>query len=57
MATRFVPIDRDRPLLLPSNLRDWVSADPLVHFVVIKRTPGSAAGFPEFDLQHCLRKT
>ena len=23
MATRFVPIDRDTPLLLPPNLRDW----------------------------------
>jgi transposase len=34
MATRFVPIDRDTPLLLPPNLRDWVAADHLVHFVV-----------------------
>ena len=34
MATRFVSIDRDTPLLLPPNLRDWVPADHLVHFVV-----------------------
>jgi len=34
MATRFVPIDRDTPLLLPPNLRDWVPADHLVHFIV-----------------------
>jgi transposase len=34
MATRFVPIDRDTPLLLPPNLRDWVPADHLVHFAV-----------------------
>ena len=34
MATRFVPIDRDTPLLLPPNLRDWVPADHLVHFLV-----------------------
>lgn len=34
MAARFVPIDRDTPLLLPPNLRDWVPADHLVHFVV-----------------------
>jgi transposase len=34
MATRFVPIDRDTPLLLPANLRDWVPADHLVHFIV-----------------------
>lgn len=34
MATRFVPIDRDTPLLLPPNLREWVPADHLVHFIV-----------------------
>jgi transposase len=34
MATRFVSIDRDTPLLLPPNLRDWVAADHLVHFIV-----------------------
>jgi len=34
MATRFVPIDRDTPLMLPPNLRDWVPADHLVHFVM-----------------------
>ena len=34
MAARFVPIDRDTPLLLPPNLRDWVPADHLVHFVL-----------------------
>ena len=34
MGPRFVNIDRDTPLLLPPNLRDWVPADPLAHFVV-----------------------
>jgi len=34
MAVRFVPIDRDTPLLLPPNLRDWVPADHLVHFIL-----------------------
>ena len=34
MATRFVPIDRDTPLLLPPNLRDWVPVDHLVHFIL-----------------------
>ena len=34
MSTRFVSIDRDTPLLLPPNLRDWVPADHLVHFVI-----------------------
>jgi transposase len=34
MNPRFVPIDRDTPLLLPPNLRDWVPADHLVHFIL-----------------------
>jgi len=34
MATRYVNIDRDTPLLLPPDLRDWVPADHLVHFVI-----------------------
>src|SRR5512137_3209165 len=34
MAIRLVPIDCDTPLLLPPNLRDWVPADHLVHFVL-----------------------
>lgn len=34
MATRFVTIDRDTPLLLPPNLRDWVPEDHLVHFIL-----------------------
>ncbi len=34
MAARFVPIDRDTPLLLPPNLRDLVPADHLVHFIL-----------------------
>lgn len=34
MATKFVTIDRNTPMLLPSDLRDWVEADDLVHFIV-----------------------
>ena len=34
MPARFVTIDRDTPLLLPPNLRDWVPADHLVHFIL-----------------------
>ena len=34
MATRFVNIDRDTPLLLPPDLRDWVPADHLAHFII-----------------------
>lgn len=33
MATRFVTIDRETPLLLPPNMREWVAADHLVHFI------------------------
>lgn len=31
---KFVNIDRGTPLLLPPDLRDWVPADHLVHFVI-----------------------
>jgi transposase len=34
MSTRFVSVDRDTPLLLPPDLRDWVPADHLAHFVI-----------------------
>lgn len=34
MAARLVPIDRDTPLLLPPDRRDWAPADHLVHFVL-----------------------
>jgi transposase len=34
MAARFVTIDHDTPLLLPPDLRDWVPANHLVHFVM-----------------------
>lgn len=34
MAHRFKTIDRDTPLLLPPDLRDWVDEDDLVHFII-----------------------
>jgi transposase len=34
MPTRFVNIDRNTPLLLQPDLRDWVDEDDLVHFVL-----------------------
>jgi len=34
MASNFVNIDRDTPLLLPPDLRDWVPADHLAHFIL-----------------------
>jgi transposase len=34
MAARFVLVDHDTPLLLPPDLRQWVPADHLVHFVM-----------------------
>jgi transposase len=34
MAARFVHIDHDTPLLLPPDLRDWISKDHLVHFIM-----------------------
>jgi len=34
MKTRFVSVDRNQPLLLAPDLRDWVPQDDLVHFVI-----------------------
>lgn len=34
MATRFVRVDRETPMLLPPDLREWVPADHLVHFIM-----------------------
>ncbi len=33
MAT-FVPFNRDQSFLLPPDLKDWLPADDLAHFVV-----------------------
>jgi len=34
MSARFVNIDHDTPLLLPPDLRDWVSPNHMVHFIM-----------------------
>jgi transposase len=34
MAERFVEVDRNTPMLLPTDLRDWVPEDDLVHFII-----------------------
>ena len=34
MSTRFVTVDRDTPMLLPVDLRDWLPADHIVHFIL-----------------------
>src|SRR5437762_6277427 len=34
MAARFVNVDYDTPLILPPNLRDWVPANHLAHFIL-----------------------
>ena len=34
MAERFVEVDRNTPMLLPADLREWVPEDDLVHFVL-----------------------
>ena len=49
MALRLKKIDRNTPLLLPPDLRDWVAEDDLVHFVIqaVERLPLST-----FALNH-----
>jgi transposase len=41
MGPRFKNTDRNTPLLLPPDLRDWVAEDDLVHFVIqaVERLP------------------
>jgi transposase len=34
MATRFVNIDRETPMLLPPDMKDWVAKDDLVRFII-----------------------
>ncbi|MDA7864361.1 transposase [Akkermansiaceae bacterium] len=34
MPARFVSVDRDTPMLLPPDLREWVTEDDLAHFVI-----------------------
>lgn len=34
MAAKFVNVDHDSPLLLPPDLRDWVEAGHMVHFIM-----------------------
>ena len=34
MGARYKNVDRDTPMLLPCDLRDWVAEDDLVHFVL-----------------------
>jgi hypothetical protein len=34
MSARFVNIDHDTPLPLPPDLRDWLSEDHMVHFIM-----------------------
>jgi hypothetical protein len=31
---KFVNIDRDTPLLLPPDMRDWVPSSHIVHFMI-----------------------
>src|ERR1044072_4207301 len=34
MATRFVNVDRETPMLLPPDMKDWVAKDDLVRFII-----------------------
>jgi transposase len=34
MCERLVNVDRETPMLLPADLREWVPAEDLVHFVI-----------------------
>lgn len=47
MSTNIRQVNRDQPMLLPPDLRDWVPEDDLVHFVIeaIEQMPMAAFHF------------
>jgi len=45
MSTRFVRVDRDTPMLLPVDLREWLPADHIVHFILEAVETLSLKGF------------
>ena len=49
MSARFVDVDRETPMLLPPDLRDWVPEDDLVHFIIeaVQRLP-----LEDFQVNH-----
>ncbi len=34
MPARFINIDRETPMLLPVDLREWVAGDDMAHFIL-----------------------
>jgi transposase len=34
MSANFINVDRDTPMFLPPDLRDWIPENDLVHFVI-----------------------
>ena len=45
MSTRFVMVDRDTPMLLPVDLREWLPTDHIVHFILEAVETLSLKGF------------
>lgn len=46
--SRFIPFDRSQPYLLPPDLKSWLPADDMAHFIVaaVERVPMSAFSVP-----------
>lgn len=44
----FIPFDRSQPYLLPPDLKSWLSAGDMVHFVIapVERVPMNACSVP-----------
>ena len=34
MPARFINIDRETPMLLPVDMREWVAGDDMAHFIL-----------------------
>ena len=37
MATRIKTVDRNTPMLLPPDIRDWIPENHVIHFIIISK--------------------
>jgi len=56
MPARFVDLDRQTPMFLPYDLREWVPADHIVHFILdaVEQVPISDFGQRPWERQRAI---
>ncbi len=45
MGAKFVNVDRNTPMLLAPDLREWLPSDHIVHFIIESVDPPDLKGF------------